>query len=125
MSRSAKFSHRPKFDTRDGARRKALGDLLRRARKQAGLSQAAVAGTLGYTHQSNISAIENAKRFLDPLELENFAHLYGKTLNDFATWRTDQPGRQELLERAKSKQKEALESQRKYYKKPDRPHSLL
>src|ERR1700727_1442922 len=120
MARFAQFTYRPKFDETDGARRKELGERLRRARKQADLSQAAVARTLGYKHQNNISAIEHAKRFLDPLELENFAHLYGKSLSDFETWRTDQPSTEELRERARHHQHQALEFQRRYYQKTKR-----
>ena len=87
MTRFAKFTYRPKFDGKETERRKHLGELLRRARRQADLTQAAVARTLGYKRQSKISEIEAAKRTLDPIELENFARLYGRCLNDFATWR--------------------------------------
>ena len=117
MTRFAKFARKPKFDGNDKERRKELGKLLRRFRREAHLTQAAVARTLGYRRQSDISNIENTKRIIDPVELENFAHLYGKVLNDFATWLKDQPSTEELRERANLHHTEALEFQRAYYKK--------
>lgn len=81
------------------------------------MTQAAVARTLGYKQQAHISRIETAKRILDPIELENLARLYGKSLNDFATWRNDQPSTETLRERARRHHTEALEFQRRYYKK--------
>lgn len=119
MTRFAKFTYKPKFDAQDHERRKQLGELLRRARRQAHLTQAAVARTLGYQGQSDISNIENTKRILDPIELENFARLYGKSLNDFATWRNDQPSIEQLRERAKRNHTAALAFQRRYYKKSE------
>lgn len=113
MTRFANFAHKPNFDGKDKDRRKELGKLLRRFRREAHLTQAAVAKTLGYKRQSDISNIENAKRIIDPIELENFAHLYGKSLNDFGTWRKDQPSTEELRERAN----QALKLQRAYSKK--------
>ena len=89
------------------------------------MTQAAVARALGYKRQSNISEIEKAKRMLDPIELENFARLYGRSLNDFATWRKKMPSTEELRELAQDKQREALEFQRRYYKRAKdqgRPH---
>lgn len=121
MSRFTMGTYRPKFNEKtDKKRRKQLGALLRRARREAGLSQAAVARTLGYKQQCNISEIEDAKRFLDPIELENFAQLYGKALSDFATWQENQPSTQQLRELAKQNHAEALDFQRRYYKKKDR-----
>ena len=119
MTRFAKFTNKPKFDAQDHERRKQLGELLRRARRQAHLTQAAVARTLGYQGQSDISNIENTKRILDPIELENFARLYGKSLNDFATWRNDQPSTEQLRERAKRHHTAALAFQHRYYKKSE------
>lgn len=101
MTRYTKHVHRPIFDGKEHARREHLGKLLRDAREDAGFIQAAVAPLLGYKNQSHISQIENANRTLDPIELETFAHLYGKTLNDFATWRDDQPTTEELQRKAK------------------------
>jgi transcriptional regulator with XRE-family HTH domain len=112
-----KFTRRPFFDGNESARRKELGKLLRRFRKDAGLTQAAVARTLGYEQQGKISQLETAKRTLDPIELENFARLYQKSLNDFSTWRHDQPSTDELRERASRHHTEALKFQRRYYKK--------
>lgn len=117
MSRPAKFTHRPTFDGHEQQRRKELGKLLRRARREAGLTQGAVARTLGYAQEGRISQIEHAVGFLEPIELENLAHLYGKSLAHFATWREDQPGTEELRRRAKHNQQEALEFHRRYYKK--------
>ena len=117
MTRFAKFARKPNFDGKDKDRRKELGKLLRRFRREAHLTQAAAAKTLGYKRQSDISNIENSKRIIDPIELENFAHLYGKSLNDFGTWRKDQPSTAELRERANLHHTEALEFQRPYYKK--------
>jgi transcriptional regulator with XRE-family HTH domain len=117
MTRFARFATKPRFDRHDLTRRRELGELLRRFRSQAGLSPAAVALTLGYKQQSDISNIEKAKRIPDPIELENFARLYGKSLNDFATWHKDQPSTTELLQRAERNQDEALRFQRRYYKK--------
>lgn len=100
MSRFTAHIHRPKFDRNDHERRLRLGRLLRNARKDAGLTQEQVASVLGYKQQSDVSRIEKAKRTFDPLELENFAHLYGKSLNDFATWREDQPNTDQLRQKA-------------------------
>lgn len=100
MTRYTVHARRPKFDGTEQKRRIRLGKLLREAREDAGFIQAVVAPTLGYKNQSHISQIENGNRTLDPIELENFARLYGKTLNDFATWRDDQPTTEELRRRA-------------------------
>jgi transcriptional regulator with XRE-family HTH domain len=117
MSRFTEFTYRSKFDNKDHERRKRLGELLCRARRQAHLTQASVARTLGYKQQSAISEIEKAKRILDPIELENFARLYGKSLDDFSTWQADQPSTEEMRERAKRHHTEAMAFQRRYYKK--------
>ena len=100
MTRYTVHARRPKFDGTEQERRIRLGKLLREAREDAGFIQAAVAPLLGYKNQSHISQIENANRTLDPIELENFARLYGRTLNDFATYRDDQPTTEELRRRA-------------------------
>jgi DNA-binding XRE family transcriptional regulator len=76
------------------------------AREQAGLTQAAVASALGYKRQYHISQIENANRILDPIELENFARLYRKTLNDFATVIGDQAGISRFLNRMSDAQRD-------------------
>lgn len=117
MGRLAKLNRKPRLDSFDETRRRTLGELLRRFRRQAHLSQAAVARTLGYRRQSDISHIESIKRILDPIELENFAHLYGKSLNDFATWQPHQRSTEELRARAARGHEEALKFQRRYYKK--------
>lgn len=82
-----------------------MGTLLREAREAAGLTQAEVAAALGFKQQYDISLIENRKRMLDPIELENFARLYGKRLNDFATLCDGQPTTEELRQRAKEELK--------------------
>jgi len=61
---------------------------------------------LGYKQQYDISLIENANRMLDPIELENFARLYGKSLNDFATLRNDRPTTEELQDELKKRSKQ-------------------
>src|ERR1035438_5896136 len=101
MGRFAQFSYKPKFLDEDHERRRQLGDLLRRARRQAHLTQASVARTLGNKQKADISRIEKAKRILDPIELENLARLYGKSMNDFSTWRNDQPSTEGLSESAR------------------------
>jgi len=103
-------------DGNEQARRKRLGRLLREARQAVDLTQAAVARTLGYRQQINISHIEHGARLLELIEVENFAHLYGRALSDFATWRDDQPTTEELRQRAARNQEEALKFQRAYYK---------
>lgn len=95
-SRYTKHFFRPILDGNEQKRRIQIGKLLREAREEAGLTQAQVAPTLGYKFQSHISQIENGNRTFEPIELENFAHLYGKTLNDFATWLSTQPTTEEL-----------------------------
>jgi transcriptional regulator with XRE-family HTH domain len=101
MTRYTAHFYRPKMDGTEQERRIQLGKLLRNARKAAEFTQAEVAPKLGYKHQSHISQIENGNRTLDPIELENFARMYGKTLNDFATLRDDKPTTEELPRRAK------------------------
>jgi transcriptional regulator with XRE-family HTH domain len=97
--RYTKFSFRPAPEGNEMERRRKLGKLLCQAREQAGLTQAAVASALGYKRQYHISQIENANRILDPIELENFARLYRKKLNDFATVDGDQAEISRLLNR--------------------------
>src|SRR5271165_7647042 len=106
MSRFTTFAYRPKFDRNDLKRRQQLGKLLREARDSAGFTQAEVALVLGYKQQYDISLIENANRMLDPIELENFARLYGKSLNAFATLRNDRPTTEELQDELKKRSKQ-------------------
>lgn len=54
----------------------ALGQRLRLAREQAGLSQGQVARILEY-HRPTISQIEAGKRVVRPDEIERFAEIYG------------------------------------------------
>lgn len=63
------------------AYRRFLGK-LRRARKEAGLTQAEVARRLGKP-QSFVSKVESGERRVDVVELQILAALYGKELADF------------------------------------------
>lgn len=54
----------------------ALGQRLRLAREQAGLSQGQVARMLEY-HRPTVSQIEAGKRVVRPDEIERFAEIYG------------------------------------------------
>lgn len=54
----------------------AIGQRLRWAREQAGLSQGQVARMLEY-HRPTISQIEAGKRIVRPDEIERFAEIYG------------------------------------------------
>lgn len=64
------------------ARYRTLIGRLRRARTDAGLTQAQVAAELGRP-QSFISKCESGERRIDPVELELLARLYGKPLPFF------------------------------------------
>ena len=55
---------------------------LRAARIEAGLTQAQVAHLIG-RHQSFISKIEVGERGVDFVEMQVFAHIYGKPLSYF------------------------------------------
>jgi len=115
MTRYTKHKRRSKFDGTEQQRRIRMGKLLCDAREAAGFTQAVVATTLGYLHQYDISQIENGKRTLEAIELETLSRLYGKPLNDFATWRDDQPTTEELRRRAcaiSEKQSAARDSRR-------------
>lgn len=57
---------------------------LRKAREESGLTQEAVADALGRT-QTWVSNSELGERRVDYVELEDFAALYGKPLDWFAT----------------------------------------
>lgn len=52
---------------------------LRRVRRKAGLTQAEVARALGTT-QAYVSKSESGERRLDPLELNDFARIYGTSV---------------------------------------------
>ena len=60
--------------------------LLRRAREESGLTQVEVAKKLGRP-QTWVSKCELGERRVDFVELENFAKVYGKPLDWFATKR--------------------------------------
>lgn len=59
---------------------------LRRARQEAGLTQADVATAL-HRPQSFVSKCESGERRVDVTELEDFAKLYGKRVDFFVTGR--------------------------------------
>jgi transcriptional regulator with XRE-family HTH domain len=67
-------------------RRLEVGRRLARARTDAGYPQEAVAEALN-CYQADISRIEKGERTVDIVELENFAVLYEKSLEDFGTWK--------------------------------------
>ena len=76
-------------------RQKRLGQKLRQARKDRGLNQEDVGIILNLSEalsrsgsdcQTNLSRIENGRRQLKVLELEEFARLYQKPFEYFATW---------------------------------------
>jgi len=72
---------------RDHAYQRAYKEFTRRlveARKSAGLTQMQVAGRLGKTH-TFVSKCELGERRVDFVELQQFAHLYGKELDFFIT----------------------------------------
>jgi transcriptional regulator with XRE-family HTH domain len=52
---------------------------LREARKEAGMSQVAVAAALR-VEQKYVSRVETGERRIDPVELQEFAELYGKPI---------------------------------------------
>ena len=91
------------------ARQKRLGEKLRQARRDCGLNQedvglilnlSVLSSTGGY--QSNLSRVENGRRKINVFELEEFARLYHKPLEFFATWEEDDEKqlRSELEQRA-------------------------
>ena len=55
---------------------------LRHAREEAGLTQVEVAKTLGRT-QAWVSKCELGERRIDPIDLDEFAHLYHKPVDHF------------------------------------------
>lgn len=65
--------------TRHPERYRTLLLRLREARVAAGLTQEKAATALG-VHQKYISKIETGERRIDPIELQEFADLYGKPL---------------------------------------------
>ena len=68
--------------TRHPERYRQLLARLKEARKAAGMSQEAVAATLG-VRQKYVSKIETGERRIDPLELQELADLYGKPIQFF------------------------------------------
>lgn len=70
------------FERHVQAERRVLGDLLRSAREEAGLTQQDAAERIGLT-QSAISRFEKGERGLEIAELRLIARTYGKTLGEF------------------------------------------
>ena len=64
------------------ARYRAFLRRLRAARREAGLTQVAVARRLGKP-QSFVSKCESGERRVDVVELDAFARVYGRRLDDF------------------------------------------
>jgi len=82
--------------------RKRLAERLRSARESAGISQDAVAQTLGVPRAA-ISQIEHGNRRVEAIELARLAKLYGKSLSYFADDGTSQEAKEfELLKRTTS-----------------------
>ena len=61
---------------------KVVLERLRKARLEAGFTQAEVAKKLGH-HQSYVSKIESGERRVDVVELNKFAKLYSKSVSYF------------------------------------------
>ena len=61
---------------------RAMVELLKQARQEAGLKQEEVAARLGKP-QSYVSKVERAERRIDPPELARFAKVYGKPVEWF------------------------------------------
>lgn len=61
---------------------KFLAQQLKKAREEAGLDQKEVADFLGKT-QSYVSKIEASQRKIDVIQLQEFAKIYGKSINFF------------------------------------------
>lgn len=82
-----------RLDRNVNERRKEIAKRLKEARTARKLSQALVAEALGYSCQADIAKIEKGGgarggRLLDVVELENFAQLYGLSMDHFETWST-------------------------------------
>ena len=58
---------------------------LRRARKDAGLTQVQVARKLGRP-QSHISNVESGQQRVDVIELKRFSAIYNKQISYFVKW---------------------------------------
>lgn len=82
-ARKTTISRQPrKLTARQKAKAKRdMGRRIGEARREAGLTQRAVAEAVRLS-PSVVSKIERGERRLDPLELARFARLYGKTIID-------------------------------------------
>ena len=67
-------THRPEY--------LAMLKRLRKARKDAGMTQVDVAAALD-RYQSFVNKIETGERRIDPIELQEFARLYRKPISHF------------------------------------------
>lgn len=65
-------------------RRHALAYTIRLYRERSGMTQTQAAAKLGIT-QSYLSKLERGERRITFLELEDIAHAYERTLEDFST----------------------------------------
>jgi len=79
-------------DLKTNERKKSLSQALRQARKATGLSRDAAARALGI-YPTELTRYETGERIegIPFFRLEGLAVLYGKKLDDFATWTTDLP----------------------------------
>jgi transcriptional regulator with XRE-family HTH domain len=68
--------------TRHPERYRKLLSRLREARDAAGMSQERVAQALG-VRQKFVSKVETGERRIDPIELQEFAELYGRPIEFF------------------------------------------
>jgi transcriptional regulator with XRE-family HTH domain len=68
--------------TRHPERYRKLLARLREARDAAGMSQEQVGAALG-VRQKFVSKVETGERRIDPIELQEFAELYGKPIQFF------------------------------------------
>ena len=66
--------------TSESSQRRRLGQLLRRARQQRGISQSAASGLVGIPRQS-LNRLEAGSRGLDVLELLQLARLYDQSVS--------------------------------------------
>lgn len=70
------------FEDELARERRSLGELLRRAREESGVTQQEAAQRIGLS-QSAISRFEQGERGLDLAELRVILRAYGRTLQEF------------------------------------------
>ena len=64
------------------ARYQALLRRLRKARREAGLTQQQVVAQLG-TYRNFLTKVESGERRLDPIELQDLARIYRRPIGEF------------------------------------------